>query len=132
MQSCADAEEVGGVGDDDDVMQVVFACDGGEALHLLLGVDGMGLGDDVAEGNAIGEEIVAAYPSLSVSGVLVAAASEGDDERRDLLAVELDRVVEAGVEDGRRMAGVLGGSEDGDGVGGLRFVDGWRRRLICW
>ena len=120
----ADAEEMGAVGDDDDVVEVVLLGDGGEAVDLLLGVDGAGLGDDVAEGDAVGEEVVAADAALGVAGVLVAAAAEGDDERRDLLAVELDGVVEAGVKDGRGVAGVLGCSEDGDGVGGLGVVLG--------
>ena len=96
----ADAEEMGAVGDDDDVVEIVLAGDGGEAMDLLLGVDGAGLGDDVAEGDAVGEEIVAADAALGVAGVLVAAAAEGDDERGDLLAVEVDGVVEAGVQTG--------------------------------
>ena len=118
----ADAEEVGAVGDDDDVVEIVFVGDGGEAVDLLLGVDGAGFGDDVAEGDAVGEEVVAAYAAFGVAGVFVAAAAEGDDERGDLFAVEFDGVVEAGVEDGRGVAGVLGCSEDGDGVGGLGVV----------
>ena len=113
---------MGAVGDDDDVVEIVFAGDGGEAVDLLLGVDGAGLGDDAAEGNAVGEEIVAADAAFGVAGVFVAAAAEGDDQRGDLLAVEVDGVVEAGVKDGRGMAGVLGCAEDGDGVGGLGVV----------
>jgi hypothetical protein len=77
----ADAEEMGCVGDDDDVMEIIFASDGGEAVDLLLGVDGAGLGDDAAEGDSICEEIVAANASFGVAGVLVAAAAEGDDQR---------------------------------------------------
>ena len=122
LAELADAEEMGAVGDDDDVVEVVLAGDGGEAVDLLLGVDGAGLGDDVAEGDAVGEEVVAADAAFGVAGVFVAAAAEGDDERGDLLAVEFDGVVEAGVEDGRGMAGVLGCAEDGDGVGGLGVV----------
>ena len=55
------------------------------------------------------------------------AAAEGDDEWGDLFAVELDGVVEAGVEDGRWVAGILGRAEDGDGVGGLGVVLGRHR-----
>ena len=113
---------MGAVGDDDDVVEVVFVGDLGEAVDLLLGVDGAGLGDDVAEGNAVGEEVVAADAALGLAGVLVAAAAEGDDDGSDLLAVEIDGVVEAGVEDGRGAAVVLGCTEDGDGVGGLGVV----------
>src|SRR5258705_646819 len=97
----ADAEEVGGVGDDDDVVEIVFAGDGGEAMDLLLGIDGAGFGDDAAEGNSIGEEVVAADASFGVAGVFVAAAAEGDDQRGDVLAVEVDGVIEAGVKHGR-------------------------------
>lgn len=91
---------MGTVGYDDDVMEVVFVGDGGEAVDLLFGVDGAGFGDDAAEGDAVGEEIVAAYAALGVAGVFIAAAAEGDDERGDLFAIELDGVVEAGVQDG--------------------------------
>jgi hypothetical protein len=122
LAELADAEEMGAVGDDDDVVEIVLASDGGEAVDLLLGVDGAGLGDDVGEGDAIGEEVVAAYSAFGVAGVLVGAAAEGDDQRGDLFAVELDGVIETGVEDGGWMAEVLCRSEDGDGVGGLRVV----------
>jgi hypothetical protein len=118
----ADAEEVGAVGDDDDMVQVVFVGDGGEAVDLLVGVDGAGLGEDVAEGDAIGKEVVAADAAFGVARVLVVAAAEGDDEGSDLFAVEIDGVVEASVEGGGRVAGVFGCSEDGDGVGGRGFV----------
>ena len=91
-------------------------------MDLLLGVDGAGFGDDAAEGNSIREEIVAAYSSLGVAGVFVAAAAEGDDQGGDVLAVELDGVIETGVKDGGWVAGVLGCAEDGDGVGGLGVV----------
>ncbi len=118
----SDAEEVGGVTDDGDVLEVVLAGDGGEAVDLLLGVDRVGLDDDVGEGDAVGQEIVAAYASLGVAGVAVAASAESDDEGSDLLAIEFNDVIEAGVVDGGGVAAVLGCSEDGDGVGGLGLV----------
>ena len=113
---------MGCVGDDDDVVEIVFAGDGGEAVNLLLGVDGAGFGDDAAEGDSVGEEVVAADAALGVAGVFVAAAAEGDDEGGDVFAVEVDGVVEAGVKDGGWAAGVLGRAEDGDGIGGLGVV----------
>jgi len=122
LTELADAEEVGAVGDDDDVLQIVFVGDGGEAVDLLLGVDGAGLGDDVAEGNSIGEQVVATDAAFCVAGVFIAAATEGDDERSDLLAVEFYGVVEAGVKDGGGMSGVLGCSKDGNRIGGLGLV----------
>ncbi len=112
------------VGDDDDVVKVVLAGDGGESVDLLFGIDGAGFGDDVAEGNAVGEEVVAADAAFGVAGVFVAAAAECDDKWGDLFAIELDGVVEAGVKDGGWMAGVLGCTEDGDGVGRLGVVLG--------
>lgn len=118
----ADTEEMGSVGDDDDVVEVVFAGDGGETVNLLLGVDGAGLGDDAAKGNSVGEKIVASDAAFGVARVFVAAAAEGDDQRRDLFAVEFDGVVEAGVEDRGWVTGVFGSAEDGDGIGGLGVV----------
>ena len=55
--------------------------------------------------------------SLSVSADRTSIRFSGD-----LLAVEIDGVVEAGVEDGRWVAGILGRAEDGDGVGGLSLI----------
>jgi len=118
----ANAEEVSGVGDDDDVTEIVFVGNGCEAVDLLLGIGGAGFGDDAAEGNSIREEIVAAYATFCVARVFVGAAAEGDDEGGDMFSVEIDGVVEAGVEDGGGVAGVLGCTEDGDGVGGLSVV----------
>jgi hypothetical protein len=125
LAELADAEEVSGVGDDDDVTKIVFVGNGCEAVDLLLGIGGAGFGDDAAEGNSVGEEIVATDAPFGVAGVFVAATTEGDDERGDLLVVEIDGVIEAGVQDGRRVAGVLGCTEDGDGIGGLGVV------LVC-
>jgi len=118
-----DAEKVGAIGDDDEVVEVVVSGDVDEALDLLLGVGGGGLGDDLVEGDAVGEEIVATYAALGVAGVEIAAAAEGDDEGRHLEAIESNGVVETGVEDRRGMAGVLGRSEDRDGVCGAGLVD---------
>ncbi len=39
-------------------------------MNLLFGVDGAGLGDDVAEGDAVGEEVVAADAAFGIAGVL--------------------------------------------------------------
>ena len=113
---------MGSVGDDDDVVEVVVVGDGREAADLLVGIGGAGFRDDAAEGNSIGEEVVASDAAFGVTGVFIAAAAESDDQRRNLLAVEFDGVVEAGVEDWRWVAGVLSCAEDGDGVGGLGFV----------
>jgi hypothetical protein len=118
----ADAEEMSAVGDDDDALEVLGGGDGGEAGDLLLGVGGTGLGDDAVVGHAVGEQVVTADGAFGVAGVLVAAAAEGDDERRDLALVQGDGVIEARVKDRRGVAEVLGGTEDGDGVGGLRVV----------
>lgn len=117
-----DAEQVGCVGDDDDVVEIIFARDRSETMDLLFGVDGASLGDDAAEGDSVGEQIVAAYAAFGVAGIFVGAATQGDDERSDLFAVELDGMVEAGVEDGGGVAGVLRRTEDGNGVGGLGVV----------
>jgi len=118
----ADAKKVGGVGDDDDVVKIVFVGDGCKAVDLLLGIDGVGFGDDTAEGNSVCEKIVAADATFRIAGVFIAAAAQGDDEWSNLLAVEFDGVIEAGVKDWGWVAEVFGCSKDGDGVSGLGFV----------
>ena len=80
-----DAEEVGSVGDDDEVVEVVGAGDLGEVVDLLLGVGGVGVEEDVVVGDALGEEVVAGYGSFGAAGVGVGAAAQGDDERGDLV-----------------------------------------------
>ena len=75
----------------------------------------------------MGEEEVAADSALGV-GVGAGTAAEGDHQGRDVAVVEGDDVVEAGVEDGRGAAAVLGRAEDGDGVGGPGLVRPGHRR----
>jgi len=118
----ADAEEVGPVGDDDDVAQVIFVRDSGEPVNLLFGIDGAGLSDDAAERNPICKKVVAADAPFGVAGVLVAAAAEGDNQRSDLLVVELNGVIEACMKHRRRMTGVFGCTEYSDCVGRLGVV----------
>jgi len=50
-----DSKEVGSVGDDDDVVEVVSFGDLGEAAGLLLGGEGVGLRDNSREGYSLGE-----------------------------------------------------------------------------
>src|ERR1700749_3404581 len=111
------------VGGDDDGVEGVRGGDLGELGYLLLRVEGVGLGDDVIEGNALAEEVVAADTAFGAAGVFFGAAAESDDGGRDAVVVEGDGFVEAGMEDRRRTAGVFGGTEDGDGVGALGVVD---------
>src|ERR1700678_1044957 len=91
-------------------------------MDLLLGVYGASFGDDAADRNSIGEEIIAADTAFCVAGVFVAASAEGDDQRSYLLAVKLNCVIEGAVKNGRRVAGVFRCAEDGDGVGWLGVV----------
>ncbi len=59
---------MGWIGDDDDGAEVVFAGDLREALDLLLGVDGGGLGDDVVVRDAIRKKVVATDSAFGVAG----------------------------------------------------------------
>lgn len=119
-----DTEEMRAIGDDDQRVKVLSLGDASEQVYLLLGVDGAGLGDDVVEGDAIGEEIVATDASLGFAGVLVRSAAERDDDGSDASVVEGDGLVETGMKDRGRAASVLCCSEDGDSVGGLGVIDG--------
>src|SRR5262249_48402310 len=53
-----------------------------------------------------------------------AAAAEGNDERGNVLAIEIHGVVETCVQDGRRVAEIFSGPEDSNGIGGLSLVTG--------
>lgn len=122
LAKLTDAEQMGGIAHDHDRFQIVFVRDGSQTMDLLLGIDGAGFGDDVAERNAAGQQIISSDAALGVSGVLVAASAKGDDERRNLLAIELDGMVEASMKYRRGMSHVFRRAEYGDGVGRLGLV----------
>jgi len=66
---------VSAVADDDDVLEVLAAGDGGQMFDLLLRVDGVCFRDDAVEGDAVGEEIVAADTAFGPAGVFVGTAA---------------------------------------------------------
>jgi hypothetical protein len=108
------AEEVGGVADNDDALEIVGTGNDGEAVDGFVGARAFGFGDDVGVRDAGADQILLANAAL---GVLVAAiTAEGDDEWGDSAAVEGLGVIEAGAEDGRGMTVVFCSAEDGYGV----------------
>lgn len=113
---------MGGVTDDNDVLEVVIAGNVGKATHLLPGGKGIGFSNDGGKGNAVSEEVIATDSSFGDADVLVCASSEGNNGGSNLTVVEGDGVIEAGMVDGRGTAGVFGGTEDGDRVRRLRLV----------
>lgn len=122
LAKLADAEQMRSIADHDDRFEIVFPRNGSQAVDLLLSISRTGLGDDVSKRNAIGKQIIAANAAFRVAGVLVAAASKCDDQWRDLPAVELDRVIQTGMEYRRRTAGVLRSAKYGDSICRLRLV----------
>ena len=108
-------------------VEVVLVSNLGQAVDLLVGIPGAGFGDDVVQRDALGKQIVAADSSFRVAGVRVRSPPKGDDNGGDLAAVELDGLVETGMKDGRRTAGVLRRAEDGNGVGGTSLVSAGNR-----
>ncbi len=119
----SDAKKMRAVADDDDSVEVVRGRDLRELCHLLLRVEGVGLGDDVVERNAVCQQVVAADSALGAAGVLFRASAERDDCRRDAVVVQGNGLVEPRVQDRRGAAGVLGGAEDRDGVGAFSVID---------
>ena len=87
--------------------------DGGLALSFQ---------DDGLARHAAADEVVAADGAFGEDGVAAGAAG-GDDARREFALKERERVVEAGLEDGRWFSAVFGSAHDDDDVGGLGFVD---------
>src|SRR5271157_5376022 len=99
----------------------IGAQDGRHAMHRLLGVVTLGLGDQVHIGNAPRFEIIAANLAFAVAWIPPRAAG-GDDDRRQPALKQLIRVVEAGAVNRRGMADVLCRAKDDDGVGSMRFI----------
>src|SRR6185312_14882168 len=115
-------KQVSAIADDDDMVQVHLLCNGGEPLHLLFGIDGIGFGDDLVVRHAVCEQIIAPYAALRLAGVFIGASAERDDDRRNLLLVEGNGFIKASVEYGGRPSHIFGGSEYGDGVRGAGVV----------
>src|ERR1700754_4620164 len=107
---------MGSIRYDDNVVKVILAGDCGQAVHLLVRVGGSSLGDNAAKRNAVGKEVVAADAALRIAGVLVAATTERNHQRGDLLAIEIDGMVETRVKHRRGAARVLCGTKDSDGI----------------
>ena len=110
-----DAEQMGGVADNDNAAQIVGACDDGEAPDGLVGAGAFGFGNDVGLGNTCANQVI--LPDLALGELVAAIPAQGYDERCDPTAVKRLGVVEAGAKDRRGMAIVLGGTENGDGIG---------------
>ena len=91
---------MGAVADDDDAVEMAAAGYGGKMLDLLLGIDGVGFGNNLVVGNAVREEVIATYAAFGLAGILIGAAAEGDDEGGDLLVVEGDCFIETRMQDG--------------------------------
>ena len=63
-----DAEQVSGVRDREDAVEMILASDGGQAGSGLFGVDAVGFGDDLVFGDAVGEQVVMADAALGIGG----------------------------------------------------------------
>jgi len=96
--------------------------------HSTNGLDALvsGLAVRIAQnlvgGQALLNEVVAADTRLRKARV-ASSRSRGDDERSQASFLEVEGVIEAGFEDGRGLAVVLGGPEDDDRAGGRGLVE---------
>lgn len=118
----ADAEQMRSITDHNDGIEIIFPGYGSQSVDLLFSIGGTGLRNDISKGNAIGQQIIPANPAFGVAGVLIASASKSDDQWGDLPAIELDRVIETGMEHRRRTSGILRSAKYGDSIGGLSLV----------
>jgi len=110
------------VGDNDDMAQLVVARDRGKPVHLLLRIERMRLGNDVLQRNAVCEKVVPPHCSFRVAGVFIPSTAKRNHDGSNLLAVQVDGVVEPEVQRRRWMPCVLRSPEDRDGVGLLRLI----------
>src|ERR1035441_9254219 len=70
-------------------------------------------------------QVIASHPGFGKVG-FAAAASRGNQHRRQAAVVEFQRMVQPGLEDGRRRAIVFRSAEDDDGIGGARHLLSFR------
>jgi hypothetical protein len=116
-----DSKEVGSVADDVDSAEVVFSGDDDKIGDGLLGVVAVGFGDDVSLGDAVGDEIAAADAAFGVD-IAGFFSPERDEERCESLTIERQGVAKTVAEYWGWAAVVLGGSKNGNGVGGAGLI----------
>jgi len=116
------AEEVGGIADDDDALKVVRAGYDSKTMDRLIGAGAFSFGDDVGVRYPSTDEVLFTDAAL---GVLVATVSaQSDDQRGDTATVERLGMIEPSSEDRRGMAVVLSSAEDGNCIGRSCHVTG--------
>ena len=115
LQQFLDAEYVIRIADRHATVQPVGTHDHGYTHRRLSGVGTLGLGDQAALGDSSVLQIVAAHAAFAEAGVGRGASGRNDDGR-DTLAKEIERVIEPRTQHRRGMAGVFRCTEHDDGV----------------
>ena len=82
-----------------------------------------GFGQNGFRRDAVAAQIGAAHFAFGEGGVAAGAAG-GQDARGPLLAVQKQRMIEAGFENRRGFSAILGRAQNHDDVGGPHFIDG--------
>ena len=112
---------MGRVGDEDRRVQPAIAHQDGDGPERAQGVARLVLAEDRRGRDAVGDGVLAGHGGLR--GPVARDPTAGDDEgARRAQVPQVDRVVQAGGEHGRRAAVVLGRTEHHDGVGRAPLV----------
>ena len=75
--------------------------------HLLLGIHRLRLRNNLVVRHAVSQQVIAPHAALGHAQIAVAAAAQRDHQRRDLLPVQLHRMVQPRMQHRRWPPGVL-------------------------
>ena len=123
FEQFADAEDVIGVAHGDATVQVVGTHDYGDAGSGFGSIAALGLGDQAAFGNAAAHQVIASDAALAVMRIL-GGTSGGDQYRRYSALEQIKSVVQTGAQYWRGPPGILGSSENDNGVRRMNFLLG--------
>jgi opacity protein-like surface antigen len=116
FQQFLNAEHMIGIADGKAFPHSIPLQDNGNPLGGLRGVGGLRLGDETGLGNAAAHEVVVAYASFAITGIL-SRASGCNDHGCESTPKQIEGVVKAGAINGRRSSRVFRGAKHYNGVG---------------
>src|SRR5580700_9761176 len=105
---------MGSVRNCEDATEMIHPRDGGEPGCRFLGVRALGLCNNLVLRNAMSEEVVVTDAALRVERT--SAATQSNDQGRQMLAIERQSVIETRSQHGRWTAVVFSRAEDRDGI----------------
>src|ERR1700755_891656 len=105
------SKKVGSIADHDDVVQMVVSCNHRQTLRRLSGIVALGFGNDRCFRHPVGQKIVVPDSALGVA-VALGSATKSDHKRREFASVEIERMIQPCLQNGRWPSVVLCRSKD--------------------